>query len=179
MLPLAEWQNLLEVQASAAATLTGLVFVAASINLSRIIAVPSLPPRGRNHPPVSSGLLPQFRGTAWGAWAATGVGMKRSRSVHPANTARHAPTECAGFSANDLGKRIVSPRNVPQIRGTANAHHPTGEIGWRLQPIPQKPPKKALTASSPPPTTGLYQHVPAASICSRFFSSLRFFDQRL
>jgi hypothetical protein len=45
MLPLAEWQNLLEVQASAAATLTGLVFVAASINLSRIIAVPSLPAR--------------------------------------------------------------------------------------------------------------------------------------
>jgi len=42
MLQIAEWQPLLEVQAGAAATLTGLVFVAASINLSRIIAIPGL-----------------------------------------------------------------------------------------------------------------------------------------
>src|ERR1700683_4140939 len=48
MLPLAEWQTFLSVQASAAATLTGLVFVAVSINLSRIIAIPGLPGRARD-----------------------------------------------------------------------------------------------------------------------------------
>jgi len=41
-----EWNTLLAVQAGAAATLTGLVFVALSINLSRILAVPGLPGRG-------------------------------------------------------------------------------------------------------------------------------------
>jgi len=45
MLPLAEWHNLLAVQAGAAATLTGLVFVALSINLARIMAFPGLPSR--------------------------------------------------------------------------------------------------------------------------------------
>jgi len=45
MLPLTEWHNLLAVQAGAAATLTGLVFVAVSINLSRIMAFPGLPSR--------------------------------------------------------------------------------------------------------------------------------------
>lgn len=45
MPPLTEWTALIEVQAGAAATLTGLVFVAASINLSRIIAIPGLPSR--------------------------------------------------------------------------------------------------------------------------------------
>jgi len=41
-MPLSEWQNLLTVQAGAAATLTGLVFVAVSINLRRIIEIPGL-----------------------------------------------------------------------------------------------------------------------------------------
>jgi hypothetical protein len=36
------WSNYLSVQAGAAATLTGLVFVAVSINLSRILAIPGL-----------------------------------------------------------------------------------------------------------------------------------------
>lgn len=40
-----EWQPLLTVQAGAAATLTGLVFVAVSINLSKIIDIPGLPSR--------------------------------------------------------------------------------------------------------------------------------------
>lgn len=39
---IAEWHTLWAVQAGAAATLTGLVFVAVSINLSRIIATPGL-----------------------------------------------------------------------------------------------------------------------------------------
>jgi modulator of FtsH protease len=43
--PPAEWQTLLAVQAGAAATLTGLVFVAVSINLAKIIAFPGLPSR--------------------------------------------------------------------------------------------------------------------------------------
>jgi modulator of FtsH protease len=48
MLPLAEWQTFLAVQAGAAATLTGLVFVAVSINLGRIIAIPGLSGRARD-----------------------------------------------------------------------------------------------------------------------------------
>jgi hypothetical protein len=42
---LSDWQTLFAVQAGAAATLTGLVFVAVSINLARIIAFPGLPSR--------------------------------------------------------------------------------------------------------------------------------------
>ena len=45
MLQLAEWQTYLAVQAGAAATLTGLVFVAVSINLTRILSSPGLPGR--------------------------------------------------------------------------------------------------------------------------------------
>jgi hypothetical protein len=45
MPPLSEWQTLLAVQAGAAATLTGLVFVAVSINLARILETPGLPSR--------------------------------------------------------------------------------------------------------------------------------------
>jgi len=45
MPPLAEWQTFFAVQAGAAATLTGLVFVAVSINLSRIMEIPHLPGR--------------------------------------------------------------------------------------------------------------------------------------
>jgi hypothetical protein len=42
---LADWNTLFAVQAAAAATLIGLVFVAVSINLTRIIGVPGLPGR--------------------------------------------------------------------------------------------------------------------------------------
>lgn len=42
MLPLSEWQTFFAVQAGAAATLTGLVFVAVSLNLGRILAVAGL-----------------------------------------------------------------------------------------------------------------------------------------
>ena len=42
---IAEWNTLLAVQAGAAATLTGLVFVAVSINLGKIMAIPGLPGR--------------------------------------------------------------------------------------------------------------------------------------
>ncbi len=44
-LHLEDWQTILSVQAEAAATLTGLVFVAVSINLTRIVAFPGLPSR--------------------------------------------------------------------------------------------------------------------------------------
>jgi hypothetical protein len=43
---IAEWSTLLAVEAGAAATLTGLVFVALSVNLARIVAFPGLPGRG-------------------------------------------------------------------------------------------------------------------------------------
>jgi modulator of FtsH protease len=42
---LSEWQTLFALQAGAAATLTGLVFVAVSINLARILAFAGLPSR--------------------------------------------------------------------------------------------------------------------------------------
>jgi hypothetical protein len=42
---LAEWNNLFAVQAGAAATLMGLVFVAVSLNLNRIMSVTGLPGR--------------------------------------------------------------------------------------------------------------------------------------
>jgi hypothetical protein len=42
---IAEWRTLLSVQAEAAATLTGLVFVAVSINSDKIMAFPGLPGR--------------------------------------------------------------------------------------------------------------------------------------
>ena len=45
LLHLEDWQNILSVQAECAATLTGLVFVAVSINLAKIIAYPGLPSR--------------------------------------------------------------------------------------------------------------------------------------
>lgn len=42
---MAEWSTLLAVEAGAAATLTGLVFVALSVNLSKIVSFPGLPGR--------------------------------------------------------------------------------------------------------------------------------------
>src|SRR5580700_1662043 len=39
---LSSWQTLFSMQAGAAATLTGLVFVAASINLTKIVSTPAL-----------------------------------------------------------------------------------------------------------------------------------------
>jgi modulator of FtsH protease len=45
MLPLSEWQTFFSVQAECAATLTGLVFVAVSINLAKILLAPGLPGR--------------------------------------------------------------------------------------------------------------------------------------
>jgi len=45
MLPLSDWQTLLSVQAESAATLTGLVFVAVSINLKTVLTTPGLPGR--------------------------------------------------------------------------------------------------------------------------------------
>lgn len=45
MIQLADWQTLFAVQAGAAATLTGLGFVAVSINLPRIIETPGPPGR--------------------------------------------------------------------------------------------------------------------------------------
>lgn len=44
-LPIAEWSTYLAVQAGAAATLTGLVFVAVSLNINRIINFSGLPSR--------------------------------------------------------------------------------------------------------------------------------------
>jgi hypothetical protein len=45
MLPLSEWQTFFSVEAECAATLTGLVFVAVSINIAKILSFPGLPGR--------------------------------------------------------------------------------------------------------------------------------------
>ncbi len=42
---IAEWSTLLAAEAGAAATITGLVFVALSVNLARMVAFPGLPGR--------------------------------------------------------------------------------------------------------------------------------------
>ena len=42
ILSITEWNNYLSAQAGASATLTGLVFVAVSINLSRVLSIPGL-----------------------------------------------------------------------------------------------------------------------------------------
>ncbi len=103
MLPLSQWQTLFEVQASAAATLTGLVFVAASINLSRIIGVPGLPSRVSESLfqflqvffICTAGLVPRQPVAAfaaeilavallsWGFQVAGHIRYGRSRSGHP------------------------------------------------------------------------------------------------
>jgi hypothetical protein len=58
MIPLSEWQTLFAVQAGAAATLTGLVFVAVSINLAKIIVYPGLTARAaESNPAIPSGIL--------------------------------------------------------------------------------------------------------------------------
>jgi len=45
MPPTSDWQTFLGLQAGAAATLTGLVFVAVSINITKILTIPGLPGR--------------------------------------------------------------------------------------------------------------------------------------
>ncbi|HTX36391.1 MAG TPA: hypothetical protein VME43_15285 [Bryobacteraceae bacterium] len=103
MLPLAEWQTLLAVEAGATATLAGLVFVAASINPSRIIGVPGLSSRVSESLfqflqvffISTAGLMPRQPAAAFavemlavallfrGMQAAGDIGYGRSRSGHP------------------------------------------------------------------------------------------------
>jgi hypothetical protein len=103
MLPINEWQALLAVNAGASATFTGLVFVAVSINLTRIISIPGLP--GRAVESISqflqvfflctAALIPRQSTTAlavevlsigiasWALQIATHIKYARSRSGHP------------------------------------------------------------------------------------------------
>lgn len=103
MLPITEWQTFFSVNAGAAATLTGLVFVAVSINLNRILSVPGLP--GRAVESIlqflqvfflcTSALVPRQPAVAlaveilviailsWGLQVATHVKYAKSRSGHP------------------------------------------------------------------------------------------------
>jgi modulator of FtsH protease len=119
MLALSEWQTLFGVQASAAATLTGLVFVAVSINLTQILSVPGLP--GRAVESIlqflqvfficTAALIPRQPTTvlavevlsiailSWGLQVATHVRYARSRSGHPLTwlLARIVQTQLAGI----------------------------------------------------------------------------------
>ena len=103
MLPLSEWQTFFSVQAECAATLTGLVFVAVSINLTRVLASPGLPGRAAESIAqflqvffiCSTGLIPGQNASALGlesvvfvllCWLLqtfSQVNYSRSRSGHP------------------------------------------------------------------------------------------------
>jgi len=103
MLPLTEWQTFLTVQAGAAATLTGLVFVAVSINLIRIMEVPGLPGRAGDslmqflqvffvatvalvpHQPTAilAGEVLAISVVSWGAQVTGQIRYGRSRAPHP------------------------------------------------------------------------------------------------
>jgi hypothetical protein len=103
MPPLSEWQTLFSVQAECAATLTGLVFVAVSINLTKILASPGLPGRAAESIAqflqvffiCSAGLIPGLNTAALGlesvvvvllCWVLqilSQVNYVRSRSGHP------------------------------------------------------------------------------------------------
>jgi modulator of FtsH protease len=73
-LSVAEWSSYASVLAEVAATLTGLVFVAVSINLSRVIATPGLPGRAAETTLqlfgvvmiASSALIPRLPDAAFG-----------------------------------------------------------------------------------------------------------------
>jgi hypothetical protein len=103
MQALVEWQTLLSVQAGASATLTGLVFVAVSINLNRILSVPGLSGRAAESLLLflqvffvcTAALIPrqptpalavEVLATAmlsWGMQVATQISYARSRVGHP------------------------------------------------------------------------------------------------
>jgi modulator of FtsH protease len=103
MLSLSEWQTFFSVQAECAATLTGLVFVAVSINLTKILVSPGLPGRAAESIAqflqvffiCSMGLIPGQNAAALGfetvvvvflCWLLqifSQVRYSRSRSGHP------------------------------------------------------------------------------------------------
>jgi modulator of FtsH protease len=103
MVPLSEWQTLFSVQAESAATLTGLVFVAVSINLARILSTPGLPGRAAESIAqflqvffvCTAALIPRQPAAAlateiivaalmgWALQLASQIKYARSRSGHP------------------------------------------------------------------------------------------------
>jgi modulator of FtsH protease len=100
---ISDWNTLLSVEAGAAATLTGLVFVAVSINLNRIMSFPGLP--GRAAESIlqflevflicTVALVPRQSGQSlateiltiglilWGCQVATQIQYLRKRTGHP------------------------------------------------------------------------------------------------
>jgi modulator of FtsH protease len=78
---MAGWETLLSVQAEAAATLTGLVFVAVSINLGRVLDVAGLPGR------AAESILQLLE-----------IFVMASAALIPGQSAKHAGTEflCVG-----------------------------------------------------------------------------------
>ena len=103
MLPLSEWQGIFSVLAESAATLTGLVFVAVSINLARILSSPGLPGRAAESLAqflqvffiCAAGMIPQQPAEVlageiigigllcWGLQSVSQVLYARSKSGHP------------------------------------------------------------------------------------------------
>jgi hypothetical protein len=104
MLPLSEWQTFFSVLAECAATLTGLVFVAVSINLAKILSSPGLPGRAAESITqflqvffiCAAALIPGQTARAlafeilavavvgWALQLASQIKYARSRSGHPA-----------------------------------------------------------------------------------------------
>lgn len=103
MLPLDEWQTLLSVQAESAATLTGPVFVAVSINLQKVLSSPGLPGRAAES-------LAQF----------LQVFFVSTTALIPGQTAAALATEIIAVAASVLG---IAPPNMM---------FPSGNVGWFL-----------------------------------------------
>jgi len=103
MNPIDAWSNYLSVQAECAATLTGLVFVAVSINLSRILSIPGLTGR------AAESLLQLF-----------GVVVISTTALIP-----HQPPVALGTEILTMGFALWLVQTVAQIRYmTSNTGHP-------------------------------------------------------
>ena len=116
MTGIADWSNFLTAQAGAAATLTGLVFVAVSRNLSRVLSIPGLTGRAAEslahlfgvliastcalipQPTVALGTEILVTGSfLWLFQTALQIGYARSKTAHPRYWlfTRTIQTQCA------------------------------------------------------------------------------------
>src|SRR5580658_1911384 len=106
MLQLADWQTYFAVQAGAAATLTGLVFVAVSINLTRILSIPGLPGR------AFEALLQLLQ-----------VFFIASLALLPHQTAQMLASEILPVTVVSLIGQFISQMRYAKVRSYAHPRH--------------------------------------------------------
>jgi modulator of FtsH protease len=108
-LVVSEWSNFMIAEASAAATLTGLVFVAVSINLPRILSFPGLPGRA-----------------AESLWQLFGALVVSTTALIPGQ-----PLRAFGIELLGIGTTLLIAQLILQIRNIrANPDHPRA---WFVQ----------------------------------------------